>query len=158
MNNTDLAQVYAQGTVTNATGSNMFIEGDTIYSYGYHYKIAVKLNPDQKIATGINHVYNETSNSKTTAKHKAYVRYSLKSYIAIPDCNLEEEFLREYVNELKQEVENIRVKQSKLKTKGTRYYQFQAKIETALERFQEVENFTVSLYGGQAVHFIKSAV
>jgi len=156
MNNQALARAFAQGTVTKGSGSNMFIENDTIYSYGYHYKIAVRLNVDQKFASNIEHVYNESSYSNTTAKHQAYVRYELQSYIAIPDCNIEEEFLRRYIGQLKQDLEDIRVKQSKLKAKGTRYHQFQAKIDTSLERVKEVEHFTTALYGGQAIHFIKS--
>ena len=158
MNNKDLCKVYAQGVVTNATGSNMFIEDETIYSYGHHYKIAVRLNSDQKFATNVSYVYNSESNSKTTAKHKCYVRAELTSYIAIPDCNIEEQPLRDYLLQLKLEVEEVEAKQSKLTTKKVRWQQFQDKIETMTERVKEVENFTVSLYGGQAVHFIKEAV
>ena len=158
MNNRDLCRVYAQGTVTNASGSNMFIEDDTIYSYGHHYKIAVRLNPAQKFATNISHVYNDTSNSNTTAKHKAYVRGELTSYIAIPNCDIEEKPLRDYLIQLKLEVDEVEAKQSKLKTKKVRYQQFQDKIAVMTERVKEVEHFTVALYGGQAIQFIKEAV
>ncbi len=154
MNNQILAEQYAKGETT-GSGSNMFIENDTIYSYGRHYKIAVRLNTDQKFATNVSHIFNADSNSNTTAKHKAYVSRYLKSYIAIPECNIEETFLRGYVNKLKIEVDEVRAKQSKLKTKGKRFYQFESKIETMTERVKEVEHFTVALYGGQAIHFIK---
>jgi len=155
MSNTLLAEKYALGA-TEGTGSNMFIEDDTIYSYGNHYKIAVRLNPSQKFATGISHVYNPDRYSSTTNKHQAYVRQNLQSYIAIPDCNTDESFLRSYLNKLKLEVEEVKTKQSKLKTKGKRFYQFESKIESMTERVKEVEHFTVALYGGQAIHFIKS--
>lgn len=153
-NNEVLAEQFAKG-ITEGQGSNMFIEGDTIYSYGHHYKIAIKLNPTQEFATNVKHVFNAESNSNTTAKHKSYVRRNLQSYIEIPDCNIEEKFLREYLNNLKIEVDEVRAKQSKLKTKGVRYNQFSNKINDMMERVKEVERFTVSLYGGQAVHFIK---
>ena len=156
MNNQDLASVYAQGTVTNASGSNMFIEDDTIYSYGKHYKIAVRLNPAQEFATSVKHVFNADSNSNTTASHKAHVRIYLQSYIEIPECNIEEQFLRVYVNKLKIEVDEVKAKQSKLKTKKVRYQQFQDKIVRMTERVKEVEHFTTALYGGQAVDFIKN--
>lgn len=156
MNNSTLAEKYAQGS-TEGQGSNMFIEGDVIYSYGHHYKIAMRLNPDQKCATGINHVYNPDRYSSTTNKHQAHVRSNLQSYIAIPDCNIEEEFLRNYLEELKKEVEGVKAKQSKLTTKGKRFYQYDSKIAEMTERVKEVERFTVALYGGQAVHFIKNA-
>ena len=148
--------MYSKGE-TEGTGSNMFIEGDTIYSYGKHYKIAVRLNPDQKFATSVSHVYNPERYGSTTNKHQAYVRRNLQSYIAIPDCNIEEQFLRDYLNKLKLEVEEVKAKQSKLKTKGKHFYQFESKIESMTERVKEVECFTVALYGGQAIHFIKQA-
>jgi len=154
MSNQILARQYSEG-VTTGSGSNMFIENDTIYSYGRHYKIAVKLNPTQEFATSVKHVFNADSNSNTTAKHKAHVRSYLQSYIEIPECNIEEQFLRGYVNKLKIEVDEVKAKQSKLKTKGKRYYQFESKIDTMTERVKEVEHFTVALYGGQAIHFIK---
>lgn len=156
MNNLTLAEQFAKGE-TDGTGSNMFIKGNAIYSYGDHYKIAVRLSPDQRFATNVDHVYNPERYSSTTNKHQAYVRRNLQSYIAIPDCNIEEQFLRGYLNELKLEVEEVRAKQSKLKTKGPRFQQFQDKIDTMNERVKEVEQFTVALYGGQAVHFIKEA-
>ena len=154
MNNQILAEQYSKG-VTTGSGSNMFIENDTIYSYGKHYKIAVRLNPTQEFATNLKHVFNAESNSNTTAKHKAHVRSNLQSYIEIPECNIEEIFLRKYVNELKIEVDEIKTKQSKLKTKGKRYYQFESKINNMTDRVKEVEHFTVALYGGQSIHFIK---
>jgi len=156
MNNSMLSESYAKGA-TEGNGSNMFIEDYTIYSYGHHYKIAVRLKLGQKFATGVSHVYNPIRYSSTTNKHQANVRNNLDSYIAIPDCNIEEEFLRNYVNELKLEVEEVRTKQNKLKSKGKRFYQFENKINNMIERVKEVEHFTVALYGGQAVHFIKQA-
>jgi len=157
LTNDNVAEHFSKGDITNAQGSNMFIEEDTIYSYGHHYKIAVRLTPDQKFATGIDHVYNPERYSSTTNKHQAVVRRYLQSYIAIPDCNTEETFLRGYLEELKLEVEEVKTKQSKLKAKGKRFYQFESKIDTMSERVKEVEHFTVSLYGGQAIHFIKQA-
>jgi len=156
MNNLTLAEQFAKGE-TSGTGSNMFIDQDTIYSYGRHYKIAVRLNPTQKFSSNISFVYNPERYSSTTNKHQSYVRSNLQSYIAIPDCNIEEQFLRDYLNKLKLEVDEVKAIQSKLKTKGKRFYQFENKIETMTERVKEVEHFTTALYGGQAIHFIKEA-
>lgn len=41
MNNKQIAKAFAQGA-TKGKGSNLFIEGDTIYSHGYHFKVAVR--------------------------------------------------------------------------------------------------------------------
>lgn len=154
VSNTTLAENYGKGE-TSGQGSNMFIEGDTIYSYGRHYKIAVKLNPTQEFATNVKHVFNPDRYSSTTNKHQAYVKRNLQSYIELPECNTDEVFLRGYVNQLKIEVDEVRTKLSKLKTKGVRFQQYTNKIDSMTERVKEVERFTVALYGGQAVHFIK---
>jgi len=156
MNNDTLASKYAEGA-QDGTGSNMFINNDTIYSFGSHYKIAVRLDKDLSFATSYDHVFNAEGYSNATGGHKAHVRGYLSNYIEIPGCNIEENFLRNYIEELRLEVEEVKAKQAKLKTKGVRYKQFENKINTKLSRFQEVENFTIALHGGQAVHFIKTA-
>ena len=157
MNNEILAEIFGRKDATEGAGSNMMIEDDTIYSQGKHYKIAVRLNPDQKFATGVSHIYNPDFYSKSTCKHQAYVRRNLQSYIAIPDCNIEEQTLRNYVNELRLEIDTVKDKQSKLKAKGKRFYQFESKISTMTDSMNAVNNFTVSLYGSQAIDFIKKA-
>lgn len=154
MNNSILAEKFGQGA-TEGQANNMFIEGETIYSYGHHFKIATRLTPDQKFATGVDFVYNSERYGSATDKHQSHVRSNLSSFIAIPDCNLEESVLRDYVKELRIEVNEVKAKQDKLKTKGVRFQQFENKIAEMTERVNEVNNFTVALYGGQAVHFIK---
>lgn len=156
MSNELLAEKFGRGDIE-GTGSNMFIEGDTIYSYGHHYKIAIRLNPDQAIASSVKYVYNPDRYSPTTNKHQAYVRRNLPSYIAIPNCNIEEKFLKTYVDDLRSEIDIIKAKQAKLTEKGTRYNQYESKINDAKERFREVEGFKISLYGGNGVDFIKNA-
>ena len=42
MNNSLLAHRYSNGA-TEGKGSNMFIEGNTIYSYGHHFPIAKRI-------------------------------------------------------------------------------------------------------------------
>lgn len=157
MSNEKLAEQYGQGA-TEGQGSHMFIREDTIYSYGEHFKIAVRLNPDKRFSTNVDHVVNSKGYSNSTAKQQSYVRRNLKYYIEIPDCNIEEKFLRNYLNELKLEVESEKAKQAKLKNiKGKRFLQIQSKIVGMINRVKEVEFFTTALYGGQAVHFIKEA-
>jgi len=157
MNNEKLAEKYGLGA-TEGQGSNMFIREETIYSYGTHFKIAVRLNPDKRFSTNVDHVFNSKKYSNSTAKQQSYVRRNLKSYIEIPDCNIEEDFLRSYLNELKLEVESEQLKQSKLTNKkGKRFLQMQSKIVGMTNRVKEVEFFTTALYGGQAIHFIKEA-
>lgn len=74
MSNLDIAYKFAQGA-TKGKGSNVFIEGDTIYSYGYHFPMATRT------AAGFLVTYRKYSSS--TARHLSYVRR------AIPDVALE---------------------------------------------------------------------
>ncbi len=154
VSNEKLAELYSRGEQS-GQGSNMFIKGETIYSYGEHYKIATRLNPQQKFATNIEYVFNSDGYSNTTAKHKAHVRSNLRSYIELPSCDFEEQSLISYIEELKAEINKIVENQSKLKKKGKKFQQYQDKIVLATQRVKEVENFKIALYGGNAVHFIK---
>jgi len=83
MNNKTLAKKFAEGA-TKGTGSNMFIEGDTIYSYGYHFKIAVRYSTVVLL--------NSKDYSHSTQRQKSHVEYELIShnikYIVCPDCEL----------------------------------------------------------------------
>lgn len=78
----DLAELFAEGA-TDGKGSRMFIEGDTIYSYGYHFKIA-------KIFRDNLYLFNTKSYSSSTNRHKCYVKYALPSnqVIEVMDCDI----------------------------------------------------------------------
>ena len=156
VSNEKLAELYAMGE-TSGQGSNLFIRGDTIFSYGEHFKIAVRLTKMEQFASNVEHVFNSKTFSNSTSKQQSQVRSNLRSYIELPDCDYSEKTLRAYVEELKAKVTEIQTQQSKLKTKGKRFAQIQNKIVEAQERAKEVEMFTVSLYGGNAIHFIKEA-
>ena len=78
MKNQKLASLFAQGAIS-GRGFNMFIEGDTIYSYGYHFPIANK---------GY-YLFTTRKYGSTTAKHMCYVKTSLPAskIINISNCN-----------------------------------------------------------------------
>lgn len=159
-----MAEQFAKGA-GDGTGSNMFIQNDTIYSYGKHFKIAVRLNPAQKFATNVGYVYNSDTYSPTTNKHQAHVRSAIDhDYIALPQCNFEEQFLMDYIQELRNDLDKEIVRLQELQAR----YKSQKKIdfyndkiietkETMTDRIKEVEFFKVALYGGQAVHFIRES-
>lgn len=65
VNHSEIAQKFAKGS-EKATGSRMFIEGDTIFSYGYHFPIA------KRYLDGF-FLVNTDNYSSSTAKHKQYV-------------------------------------------------------------------------------------
>ncbi len=64
--NYDVAHRWMSGQGVRCQGSNMFFEGDVIYSYGYHFVIARKWN-------GVI-LWNDDTYSNSTSKHQGYVR------------------------------------------------------------------------------------
>jgi hypothetical protein len=65
MNNSQVGQKFADGAIKGHS-SNMYIEGDTVYSYGYHFPIAVRLANGQ-------YLFNCDTYSNSTARHKNHV-------------------------------------------------------------------------------------
>jgi hypothetical protein len=69
MKNREVAEEFVNGS-SKAEGSNMFIEGNKLFSYGYHFPIAVRLISGE----GFKYIWNKSSYSRTTSTHKGYVR------------------------------------------------------------------------------------
>lgn len=87
MNNTQVALKFAEHK-TKGKGSNMFIDDDTIYSYGYHFPIArhTGIYFRDHIHTDMNDLeivlFNSRRYSNSTSKHQAKVRSALS------DCHI----------------------------------------------------------------------
>ncbi len=83
VSNSDLARNFAQGK-TKGKSNSMFIDEDTIYSYGYHFPIAKRWNKD-----GIDYLFNSHGYSVTTACHKSYVfGYLTGVILEVFDCKV----------------------------------------------------------------------
>ncbi len=63
--NSEVAHRFATGIGERCKGSNMFFEGNIIYSYGHHFPMAIKWNGYL--------LYNDERYSVSTAKHQGYV-------------------------------------------------------------------------------------
>lgn len=61
---------HSQSYTSGRTKAHIFFEGNTIYSYGYHFPIA-RIEPDGRIILTL------CSYSPTTARHIRYVTWSL---------------------------------------------------------------------------------
>lgn len=80
VSNSELARRFAAGE-TKGKGSHMFIEGDTIYSYGYHFPVA------RRTPQGM--LFNSKGYSSTTARHKRLVGNAIGgNYIEVIDANI----------------------------------------------------------------------
>lgn len=87
-NNSDVAKAFAAGATTGKR-KHLFIEGNEIYSYGYHFPIA-KIFENQDGSEQIAY-FNTDRYSVTTAKHKSLVRGALESRgIRIIESNTKE--------------------------------------------------------------------
>lgn len=75
--NSEVAHRFATGIGERCKGSNMFFDGDTIYSYGYHFPMAIKWNGRL--------LYNDQRYSNSTARHQSYV-YGACSHMDIVHC------------------------------------------------------------------------
>jgi hypothetical protein len=75
MNNSTLSHNWANKIKPSGKGSSMFYEGDTIYSYGYHFPIAKFITIEQNTFVA----YNYSNYSSTTNKHQAHVRNAIPS-------------------------------------------------------------------------------
>lgn len=70
MKNQDVADMFAEGATSGST-DNLFIEGDTIYSYGHHFPIARRIGQNKFLFTTKGY-------SQTTSVHKGRVMRALE--------------------------------------------------------------------------------
>lgn len=77
-NNSELTHVWANQTQSHGTGSNMFFEYGSIYSYGYHFKLAQHMtnHNGQKCV-----LFNDKHYSNTTSKHQSLVWRSIPANV-----------------------------------------------------------------------------
>jgi len=71
MNNRELSHLWANQSRKSAIGSNFFFEGATLYSYGYHFKVAQlkTLEGGERIA-----LFNPDTYSQSTTRHQSLAR------------------------------------------------------------------------------------
>ena len=83
VSHSDLATQFAQGKIK-GKGNSMFIDEDTIYSYGYHFPVAVRYNK-----YGIDYLFNSLGYSPSTGCHKSYVFRAITGVVLeIRDCDV----------------------------------------------------------------------
>ena len=92
--NQEVADAWAMGH--RAKSNNMFTDGVTIYSYGYHFPIATRVNGYV--------LFNRTHYSTTTSRHQNHVKRAMR-YSDVISCraigaNDNERYTRCYVGEL----------------------------------------------------------
>lgn len=112
MTNRQIAESFARGKTTGHS-LNMFIDGPSVYSYGYHFRIATKTGKTDENGRLIV-LFTDRGYSNTTARHKAHVYSELvnQGYRVI-ECNID--------NPLSEKtIEALRVKLAESQLKFTR--------------------------------------
>lgn len=97
-NHSSLAEQFARGA-TKGKASNMFIEDDTIYSYGKHFPIAKRLSHNE-------YLVNSDSYSNSTARHTSSVCSALRSKITWGCPNCDSASIPDYIKEKSTETFN----------------------------------------------------
>lgn len=82
MNNREVAHFWANQSKPSAKGSHFFYEGDTIYSYGYHFPIARLIT--HPVTKKKAYLYNSARYSQSTTRHQGYVRSAACHLECIP--------------------------------------------------------------------------
>jgi hypothetical protein len=120
MTNKQVAERFA---TTNKEGhsDNMFIYGDTIFSYGYHFPIARKTDKvdenGNKIVLFTNRDY-----SKTTARHKSYVWSELyQAGYRVIECDISSgRVTAEVLEYLQKQVDELHTKEKRARKEWSR--------------------------------------
>ena len=86
LSNSEVAKRFSEGE-TRGQSLHMFIDGDTIYSYGYHFPIARMTELQDTEGRNIV-LFTNKGYSNTTARHKSYVhRYLSSAYYRVIEVN-----------------------------------------------------------------------
>jgi len=156
--NSELSHIWANQTQSHGKGSNMFFEHDTIYSYGYHFKIAqyVTNKEGQKCI-----FLNSRSYSNSTNKQQSLVFRSIPANVQfyrvvsfINDMEFQKvahrENLTHYINEA-EKLQQLTIKANKLKMGYLNQLDNQIDIFNKYVLFfglHDLEQFThISLHG-----------
>ena len=142
--NYEVAHRFATGIGERCTGSHMFFEGDIIYSYGYHFPMAIKYKGYL--------LFSEQGYSVTTAKHQNYVLGACSHMDIVYCATLDgwykgpnRHFYDKNLNSWISTVEALVVKMGRA-TKPSKYAVEILRIVKGVERFCDVFGIPVPAY------------
>jgi hypothetical protein len=123
MTNTQLAERFAN-TEKEGKANSMFIDGDTIFSYGYHFPIARKTDKTDENGRKIV-LFTDRGYSMTTAKHKNQVWGALaQAGHRIITCDVSMSRASNAIESLNKEIDELHGKEKRARKEYTResYY------------------------------------
>jgi hypothetical protein len=121
-NNSELSHIWANQTQSHGKGSNMFFEHETIYSYGYHFKIAQYVKNKDNVKCIF---LNQRSYSNSTNKQQSLVFRAIPQNIPFfkvvsffndieASSTAHKENLTHYINEAER-LQGLTIRANKLK-------------------------------------------
>ena len=125
--NQEVADAWAMGY--SARSSNMFTDGETIYSYGHHFPIATRVNGWV--------LFNHTYYSATTSKHQSHVRRAMRGdivYCRAIDAHKNERYTRCYVEGLLRKIPNCRKIEDRVSDVRSELYSYGAYLRVMNEK------------------------
>lgn len=97
MKNTEIVEKFIEGAEKGRT-KNVFIEGRVIYSYGYHFPMALRLDSPE----GFIFIVNKNSYSSSTSRHQSRLKNLPESKRFFVDTYKLKSFISRDIKELKQ--------------------------------------------------------
>ena len=125
--NQEVADAWAMGY--SAKSGTMFTDGETIYSYGYHFPIAKRVNGYV--------LFNHTRYSATTSKHQCHVRRAMRGnivYCRAIDANDNERYTRCFVEGLLRKIPNCRKIDDRVSDVRSELYNYGAYLSVMSEK------------------------
>jgi hypothetical protein len=128
LKNSEIAEMFAHGEIK-GYNKHMYIEGSTIYSYGYHFPIAKRYGKNL-------YLFNSHGYSNTTRHHKSLVMQVISSHNAIiihlPDCKVlkaqeQLDVNNRAINEYKEKLKGARTRHEYYES-GIRHFKEQNKL------------------------------
>lgn len=146
INNNEIGQRF-KNNIGDADGSNMFIEGDAVYSYGYHFKIVQRVNTDK----GDFYLFTNDGYSNTTERHKSMVLSSLSHnkviFIDSHSREFNEQDIKAQQEANAQELAELKAKQEKRTSKPRT-----ARIQHLEAQQKEILNFFTTTKGKEILN------
>jgi hypothetical protein len=118
----------ANGQQTSSkTVASVFFDGKTVYSYGYHYPLLIKVNNFW--------IVNTRGYSNTTAKHISYAKSHAKFELELPEQTRLESDNKQLTKQLKQiTIANIKKYQTELNNLSKRAFKQKQVLDDKIAR------------------------
>ncbi len=143
--------IYAQRTQNEGRSSNVFFEGDKIYSYGHHYLLGEFItNPKGKQAI----IINDKGYSVTTAKHINWLTHGTSHYKQFFTTQCFPDLVLKELENLAQKLRNARKKElyiSPAEYLYTKFLEFQTWNESNSPLIEQI-NAIIQVFRGKDVN------